>query len=123
MAVIKLRSNTIDIQVEDSSGKELMILKFDRSDAKKKDFEKTFDKVMKIVDKAEKDESITNNQVEKVIKESMNVLFGEGTYEQFYTYNPSVDIVALYLYEAAIIIKEQLEKEDLKAIESKYFNV
>ena len=123
MAVIKLRSNTIDIPVEDNNGKELMVLRFDRSDSKKKEFEKTFDKVMKIVDKAEKDESITNNQVEKVIKESMNVLFGEGTYEQFYTYNPSVDIVALYLYEAAIIIKEQLEKEDLKAIESKYLNV
>ena len=120
MAVIKLRSNTIDIPVEDSNGKELMVLKFDRSDAKKKDFEKTFDKVMKIVEKAE---NITNAQIEKVIKESMNVLFGEGTYEQFYTYNPSVDIVALYLYEAAIIIKEQLEQEDLKAIESKYFNV
>jgi hypothetical protein len=47
-------------------------------------------------------------------------MLGEGSYEKMYKLNPSVVIITQYLYMIALGIKEELESEDLKAVESKY---
>jgi hypothetical protein len=119
MKAIQLKRNIIDIPFQDDEGKTVLTLQFDRSDEHVKEFHELFSDLEGRVSKLEKNGNDWDES-EKVIKEIADAMLGEGSYEKMYKLNPSVVIITQYLYMIALAIKEELESEDLKAVESKY---
>lgn len=121
MKAIQLRRNTLDIPFLDESGEAVLTLHFDRSDENIEKFRETFPKLEKKIAEAEKnDKEPSFEETRDFLKETTDSFLGDGSFDALYQLNPSLNIVSLYLYQIAIGIKEELEAEDLKAVEKKY---
>lgn len=124
MKVIKLRKNLIDIPFENENGETILLLHFDRTDDNVKRLYESFETLQKklaafeAIEKEGKDPDF--DEQKKFVKETCDSILGAGAFDKIYKLNPSVIIVASYLYQIAIGIKEELEEEDLKTVESKY---
>lgn len=121
MKAIQLKKTVIDIPFE-KDGETVLTLHFDRSDAHVKQFYSLLDNLEKKVVSLEEKENLEWQDTEATIKEITDAMLGEGSFEEIYQLNPSLSIVTQYLYMIAIGIKEELEEEDLKAVESKYLS-
>ncbi|HJF87146.1 MAG TPA: hypothetical protein K8V88_06885 [Companilactobacillus farciminis] len=123
MNVIKLRKNVIEIPFQDENGKEILKLQFDKSDEHVNQFQKDFNSFTKRFGGLENttvDEDMEPEEVKEIVKEFTDSMLGEGSFDAMYKLNPSTMIVTQYVYQIAIGIKEELEEEDLKAVEDKY---
>lgn len=123
MKVIQLKKNVIDVPFQNEDGNIVLTLQFDRSDAHVKEFYALFEGLEKKIKRLEKNQEEPSwDEAEVTIKEMSDGMLGQGSYDKMYELNPSVAIVAGYLYIIAIGIKEELEAEDLKAVEDKYLS-
>lgn len=121
MKAIQLRRNTLDIPFLNESGEAVLTLHFDRSDENIEKFRETFPKLEKKIEEVEKsDKEISIEETRDFLKETTDSFLGIGSFDALYQLNPSTNIVTLYLYQIAVGIKEELEAEDLKAVEKKY---
>lgn len=124
MKPILLKSNKIEIPFQDTDGNVILTLWFDKGDVPLKRIEKEFEKLKETEELLESKESVSvDDALEKAkqsIKQAADSLFGGGAFEKLYKLNPSVNIVAHYIYQIAIGIKEELESETLKDVEQKY---
>ena len=124
MKPILLKSNKIEIPFQDANGNVVLTLWFDKGDEPLKLIEKEFEKLKETEEtmKGEQFESV-DAELEKgkeSIKQVADSLFGAGSFEKLYELNPSIYVVADYIYQIAIGIKEELEVETLKDVEQKY---
>lgn len=122
MRAIKLVKNTIDIPFVDENDKVIYTLSFDRTDENTKKLRKAMKELRGKIEEFDDMEETEENEEKAVLflKETADSLLGEGSFDKMYKVNPFVYAVARYLYQAMIIIKEETEEEDLKAVESKY---
>lgn len=124
MKPILLKSNKIEIPFQDANGNVVLTLWFDKGDEPLKRIEKEFEKLKETeeVMKGEEFKSV-DAELEKgkeSIKQVTDSLFGVGSFEKLYELNPSIYVVADYIYQISIGIKEELESETLKDVENKY---
>lgn len=124
MKPILLKSNKIEIPFQDDNGNVVLTLWFDKGDEPLKRIEKEFDKIKKTEEtmKGEEFETIDAalEKGKESIKQAADSLFGAGSFEKLYELNPSIYVVADYVYQIAIGIKEELESETLNDVEQKY---
>lgn len=124
MKPILLKSNKIEIPFQDANGNVVLTLWFDKGDEPLKRIEKEFEKLKETEEFLESKEPVsvddTFEKAKQSIKQAADSLFGDGAFEKLYELNPSVNIVAHYIYQIAIGIKEELESETLKDVEQKY---
>ena len=124
MKPILLKSNKIEIPFQDSNGNVVLTLWFDKGDEPLKKLEKEFEKIKETQKELEivgdDDFESSFDKSKESIKQATDVLFGIGSFEKLYDLNPSISIVADYVYQIAIGIKEELESETLKDVENKY---
>lgn len=122
MRAIKLVTNTIDIPFVDEKEKVLFTLHFDRTDENKKRLMKSFEELDQKMNNltAKGEDAVTIDEAVDFLKDTADKLLGSGSFDKMYEANPSFEIVAKYLYQIMIGIKEEFEEEDLKAVESKY---
>lgn len=121
LKTIQLDKTVIDIPFE-QDGEVVLTLHFDRSDENVKKFNKLQKELNTKMNQLEKRKDLPIEEANKVIKDIADGILGEGAFDAMYKLNPSTMIVAKYLYLIAIGIKEELEAEDLKAVEDKYLN-
>ena len=124
MKPILLKSNKIEIPFQDANGNVVLTLWFDKGDEPLKKLEKEFEKIketqkdLEIVGDDDFESSFDKSK--ESIKQAADALFGIGSFKKLYDLNPSISIVADYVYQIAIGIKEELESETLKDVENKY---
>ena len=119
MKPIQLRSNFIDADFKDSDGNIAFTIRFDRKDEnieRLMNFEKEFEKLNENF----KEETATLEEKKEYVKTIVDSFLEEGSFDKLYNSNPSLEIVMVYLFQIVIGIKEELEAEDLKALENKY---
>lgn len=121
MKPIQLRKTTIDIPFLDDKGNEQLVLHFDRSDENIKRLYASFDDIQNKAKAFEKENYEDDfEEATAFVKETMDSILGEGSFDKVYALSPSIFIVVTYFYQLAIGIKEELELEDLNAMEAKY---
>lgn len=120
MLAIQIESHIIKIAVQDADENELFIVEFDRSDDERQKLEKKMTLFSKKYEKISDKDNYDFKETKKVIAEAMDSVFSEGTFDKFYKYVPSTEMIAKYFYVLALEIQKVLEAQDLKAIESKY---
>ena len=124
MKPILLKNNKIEIPFQDADGNVVLTLWFDKGDEPLKKLEKEFEKIKETQKELEivgdDDFEASFDKSKESIKQAADVLFGIGSFEKLYDLNPSISIVADYVYQIAIGIKEELESETLKDVENKY---
>ena len=124
MKPILLKSNKIEIPFQDTDGNVVLTLWFDKGDEPLKKLEKEFEKIKETQKELEivgdDDFESSFDKSKESIKQAADVLFGIGSFEKLYDLNPSISIVADYVHQIAIGIKEELESETLKDVEQKY---
>lgn len=123
MKPIQLQKTTIDIPFVDAKGKEQLVIQFDRSDDNIKRLYDSFDEL----EKAKNELSVTETEdvfedTRDFIKNLMDPIFGNGTFDKIYALSPSSLIVVVYFYKMAMALKEELETEDFKKFEEKYLS-
>lgn len=123
MKPIQLQKTTIDIPFVDAKGKEQLVIQFDRSDDNIKRLYASFDEL----EKAKNELSVTENEdifedTRHFIKNMMDPIFGNGTFDKIYAISPSSLIVVVYFYKMAMALKEELEMDDFKNFEEKYLS-
>ncbi|MFL8888695.1 hypothetical protein [Helcococcus kunzii] len=118
MATIKLKDNRIKFDFENDKGEIVETLYFDKSDKNVGRFMKKYKDIQKMqVDGAD------NYDVDKIkdeIKEYMNDIFGEDSFDKLYSLNPSILIVATYFLEMSMEIQETIRREQEGDIVNKY---
>ncbi|MGF1918795.1 hypothetical protein [Enterococcus faecalis] len=120
MKPIQLRKNTIDIPFINVDGTEAFTLHFEKTDENIKRIQNT-EKELKILAKEiEGKEEADLEDAKGFLKKTIDSILGDGSFQQLYDANPFVATVTVYFYQIALGIKEELEKEDLQAAESKY---
>ena len=119
MKAIQLKKTVLDIPFEEN-GKTVLTLHFDRSDDNRKRFYGLFKEMQGVIDNLSDDASV-DEQI-SIVKRLADGILGDGAFDKMYNLNQSVLIVAQYLFQIAIGIKEELEAEDLKAVEDKYLS-
>lgn len=120
MKPIQLRKNTIDIPFINVDGTEAFTLHFEKTDANIKRIENT-EKELKVLAKEIEGKGESDlEDVKKFLKKTIDSILGDGSFQQLYNVNPFVATITTYFYQLAIGIKEELEQEDLQAVESKY---
>ena len=120
MLAIQIESHIIKIAVQDADKNELFIVEFDRSDDEREKLESKMTGFSKKYEEISNKETYDFKETKKVIAESMDSIFSEGTFANFYKYVPSTEMIAKYFYMLALEIQKVLEAQDLKAVESKY---
>lgn len=121
MKPIQLRKAALTIPFVDEKGETKLTLKFDRSDQNIKRLYDSFDKLAKQAEEFETNAEENDFEAATVfIKETVDSIFDVGTFDKLYEISPSIHIVTVYFYQMAIGIKEELEAEDIKAVEAKY---
>ncbi len=124
MKPILLKSNKIEIPFQDANGNVVLTLWFDKGDEPLKRIEKEFEKLKETEEFLESKEPVsvddTFEKGKESIKQAADSLFGDSSFEKLYELNPSIYVVAHYIYQIAIGIKEELESETLKDVEQKY---
>ena len=124
MKPILLKSNKIEIPFQDADENVVLTLWFDKGDEPLKKLEKEFEKIKETQKELEivgdDDFEVSFDKAKETIKQAADALFGTGSFEKLYDLNPSISIVADYVYQISIGIKEELESETLKDIENKY---
>ena len=124
MKPILLKSNKIEIPFQDANGNVVLTLWFDKGDEPLKKLEKEFEKIKETQKELEivgdDDFESSFDKSKESIKQAADALFGIGSFEKLYDLNPSISIVADYVSQIAIGIKEELESETLKDVENKY---
>ena len=123
MKPILLKSNKIEIPFQDANGNVVLTLWFDKGDEPLKKLEKEFEKIKETQKELEivgDDFESSFDKSKESIKQAADVLFGIGSFEKLYDLNPSISIVADYICQIAIGIKEELESETLKDVQNKY---
>lgn len=119
MKPIQLRSNFIDAGFKDSDGNIAFTIRFDRTDEnieRLMNFEKEFEENNKEFN----EETATREEKKEYVKNVVDSLLEKGSFDKLYNFNPSLEIVMNYLFEIVVGIKEDLEAENLKALENKY---
>lgn len=119
MKPIQLRSNFIEVDFKDADGTVAFTIRFDRKDENIErllNFEKEFEELNKDFN----EETATLEEKKTYVKTVVDSFLEPGSFEKLYTSNPSLEIVMVYLFQIIIGIKEELEAEDLKALENKY---
>lgn len=119
MKPILLKSNKIEIPFQDSEGKKVLTLWFDKGDKPMAKINEQFKK-MEYNYKDLKDEDVTIEDAKKVLAEATDALFGSGSFDKIYELNPSLYVVMEYIYQISIGIKEELESETLNDVQNKY---
>ncbi|WP_288394911.1 hypothetical protein [uncultured Vagococcus sp.] len=123
MKAIKLVTTKIEIPFLDKDGKEALKLYFDRSDENVERLEASFDGLKERAEKqqnSKEEESLASTR--EFLKDTTDSMLGEGSFDLIYELTPSLHIIAVYLYQIAIGIKEELESEQLEALEEKYLS-
>ena len=124
MKPILLKSNKIEIPFQDANGNVVLTLWFDKGDEPLKKLEKEFEKIKETQKELEivgdDDFEASFDKSKESIKQAADVLFGIGSFKKLYDLNPSISIVADYICQIAIGIKEELESETLKDVQNKY---
>ena len=119
MKAIQLRNTQLRIPFTDENGEEKAVLHFDRSDENIKrimNFEQEFEEITK--DFKGKEDNLDAQK--EVLEKVYDSLLEEGAFSKLYEINKSTIVLSVYLLQIAIGIKEELEAEDLKAVEAKY---
>ena len=121
MKPIQLRSNFIEVDFKDADGNVAFTIRFDRKD---KNIERllNFEKEFEELNKGFNEETATLEEKKTYVKTVVDSFLEPGSFEKLYTSNPSLEIVMVYLFQIIIGIKEELEAEDLKALENKYLD-
>lgn len=120
MKPIQLKKTVIDIPFVNSSGEEVLMLHFDRSQENIEKFDDVFKELSDKIEQLEKQDDVTWREAEDFVRSAMDSTLGEGAYDKVFEISPSINLVTTYFYQIAIGIKEELEAEDIEAIESKY---
>lgn len=123
--VIKIRQNYIPVLFEDDNGELKHELRFYKTDDNIERLTKigpTIEKLQKDIQKNEENGNVTLKQAKKLLKESMNGIFGEGSFEKLYKINPSVFIVVEYYILAIGAVVEELDEIGNTAELEKYLN-
>lgn len=120
MKPIQIRKTTIDIPFTDKEGNEVLTLYFDRSDESVKRLYEAFDDIQEQADKLQASNEQDSEKIKDFLQETIDILLGEGSFEEMYQLSPSLLVVATYFAQIAIGIKEELEQEDIQAIENQY---
>lgn len=119
MKPIQLRKKTIDIKFNDENGNEALVLYFDKGDENIKrimNFDDEFEEIKKEFKGKEKDFDAQKDFLEKIY----DTILQPGSFKKMQEFDSCFVNLLPYLLEIAIGIKEELEAEDLKALENKY---
>lgn len=119
MKAINLVKTTIDIPFLDKEGNEALKLSFDRSD---ENIERLYSSLEELKERAATIDPTEGDITEskQFIKDTMDSMLGEGSFDKVYQLSPSLSIIGLYFYQIAVGIKEELESQKIEALEDKY---
>ena len=121
MKAIQLKKTVFEIPFNDEEGNEVLKLEFDRSDENIKRLYSSTDgieKKLEVFEKSNNDDDFEGATT--IVKEMVDSILSEGSFDKLYKLNPSLQIVITYFYQIVIGIKEELVSEDIKAVVNKY---
>lgn len=122
MKAIKLVTTKIEIPFLDKDGKEALKLYFDRSDENVERLYTNFESLKERAEEHQNSNEESLASMREFLKDTTDSMLGEGSFDLIYDLTPSLNIIAVYLYQIAIGIKEELESEQLEALEEKYLS-
>lgn len=120
MAVIKLQSNFIEFPFENEKGEVVLTLKFDKSDENFKQLEKTYDELNKKMGKINEQEESEVEQGKEILKEAVDQIFGEGSFDKMYQLSPSILLVFKYLVQMVEGIYQEINIDKDTELLKKY---
>ncbi|MDG4973895.1 hypothetical protein OGZ44_06535 [Lactococcus lactis] len=123
MKPIQIEKATLDIPFVDSNGKTQLVIEFDRTDENIKRLYASFEDL----EKTKNELSVTEDgnvidDAKDFIKDIMDPIFGEGTFDKVYALCPSVVAAVVHFYKMSMALKEELEMDDFKNFEEKYLS-
>lgn len=123
MKPIQIEKATIPIPFMDENGKIQLVIEFDRTDENIKRLYGSFEDL----EKTKNELSVTEDgdvidDAKHFIKDLMEPIFGEGTFEKVYALCPSVVAAVVHFYKMSLGLKEELEISDFKNFEEKYLS-
>ncbi|MGL4697131.1 hypothetical protein [Enterococcus larvae] len=119
MVKIELLDTRIEIPFEDKEGNVVETLYFDRSDDSLQKLEKSIGVVEKKMKELEESESGWDTS-KTFVKEAIDTVFGEGSFEKLYKISPSIQIIMHYFLQMAIGIRKQIADEQSEEKLKKY---
>lgn len=122
MKAIKLVTTKIEIPFLDKDGKEALKLHFDRSDENVERLYTNFESLKERAEEHQNSNEESLASMREFLKDTTDSMLGEGSFDLIYDLTPSLNIIAVYLYQIAIGIKEELESEQIEALEEKYLS-
>lgn len=118
MAQIKLKKNYINLDLVDENNNVVEVIKFNKTDENIDKFWNKYKDVSPI--EADEIEKQGLEGAKNYLKEIMDDLFEEGTFDRLYKINPSILILSAYFVEFTIAIRNELEEESRADITAKY---
>lgn len=122
MAVIKLQSNFIEFPFENTDGKTVLTLKFDKSDENIKKLEKTITQFEKEEDKLMAKENATFEDGKKLFKKSIDSVFGEGSFDAMFALSPSTLVIKEYFAQMVDGIFNEINNDNAQKKLDKYLS-
>ena len=108
---IYIKKAVIEIPLVDESGKTVHTIKFNKTDNNIERVESMRNQVLKDINAlTEKSEDeLTLDEVKKAIRNMIDGLIGEGTFNKLYELSPALDIVVYYFVEICKIIGQETQ--------------
>lgn len=123
MKTIQLDKTTIDIQLASPDGKEKLIIQFDTSDENIKHLYNEFESIEKVKRKDVPKDVPEGLELRKnELRQTIDLFFGEGTFEKVYVLLPSISKIDKFFVQVVAAIAEELELKDFKNFEEKYLS-
>ena len=119
MKPIQLRKNILDIVFNDDKGNEAFVLHFDRTDKNIERLKKFDDEFKKIAENFDENKA-TFEETKQFMRTITDGMIEDGAFDRIYSVTPSLQLVMVYLVQIVAGIKEEVEAEDIKAVEAKY---
>lgn len=117
MKPIKLRKNQIHIPFVDDDDNVVAEFWVDKSDEGIEKLNKMLDEVNRLAGKTSEDNL---DEMKAFIKKCVDAILGEGAFDTLYTFNPSLEIVALYFVQVAMGIQNEMRQERELAVVNEY---
>jgi len=120
MAVIKLQSTFIEFPFQNAEGEEVLNLKFDKSDKNLKKLSVTVKELKKKTEELKEKDTLSEKEVKQFIKDSVDTIFGQGSFDAMYQLSPSLVIVTDYFFQMAEGVFEECNEDKYKEKMEKY---